>query len=68
MNERPSRVGFTTILGVLMMGLGTVVLVRLMLRGGEPLTPSLWLDLLFAAFFLVRGGMHLRRRQVRSRY
>ncbi len=68
MNMQPSRVGFTTILGAIMMGLGILVLGRLLLRGGEPLTPSLWLDLLFALFFLVRGGMHLRRQPARQRY
>lgn len=68
MNTQAPRVGFTTILGAVMMGLGILVLARLLVRGGEPLTPSPWLDLLFAAFFLVRGGMHLRRRQARPRY
>jgi hypothetical protein len=42
-----------------MVGLGLFVLLRLLATGGEPLTARLWLDLAFALFFLVRGGLYL---------
>jgi hypothetical protein len=55
----PTRnvVGLT--LGTIMVGLGLFVLLRLLATGGEPLTARLWLDLAFALFFLVRGGLYL---------
>jgi hypothetical protein len=44
-----------------MCGLGAFIAIRLIVRGGEPLTQSLALDLVFAAFFGVRGGMYLSK-------
>ena len=48
------------ILGVLMTALGAYVALRPLLGSGRPVTSSRWLDMAFAALFLVRGAMHLR--------
>lgn len=47
-------------LGAVMVGLGLFIALRLIATGGRPLSPSLWLDVVFALFFLLRGGMHFR--------
>lgn len=47
------------VVGVLMIGLALFLVVRQVLPQG-PVTSSRWLDLAFAAFFLVRGGMNVR--------
>lgn len=54
------RVVLSIVLGAVMAGLGLLIIARLIVRGGEPMSPSIWLDLLFALFFLFRGGTHLR--------
>ncbi len=63
----PPRTYFGLALGALMVGLGLYVVLRLMATAGRPLTGRLWLDVAFAVFFLVRGGLYLynlgRRRQ-----
>ncbi len=54
------RIVLSTVLGVIMAGLGVLIIVRLIAFSGVPISPSIWLDLLFAAFFLFRGWTHLR--------
>jgi hypothetical protein len=49
------------VIGAVMVGLGIFVVVRLLAMGLRPLTGRAWLDLAFAALFLLRGGMYLKR-------
>ncbi|HKO15236.1 MAG TPA: hypothetical protein VJU87_03300 [Gemmatimonadaceae bacterium] len=49
------------LLGVVMLGLGLYLALHPLWSHGRSVTPSLWLDMAFAAFFLLRGVMHLRR-------
>jgi len=42
-----------------MLGLGLYALGRPLLGSGAPVTSSRTIDLAFAAFFLLRGGMYL---------
>ena len=51
---------FKLALGVLMIGLGSYVAIRPLLPGHRAITPSRWLDVVFAAFFIIRGAMHVR--------
>jgi hypothetical protein len=54
-------------IGGVMAALGVFIAVRLLAFGRAPLTGTGWLDLAFAAFFLVRGGLQYRRwRQARE--
>jgi hypothetical protein len=62
-----ARATLSLVLGVLMIGLGAFVVGRLAYTGGQPLSPSIWLDAAFALFFLVRGAMHLRQARRASR-
>jgi hypothetical protein len=48
-------------IGAVMVGLGLFVALRLPMTGGRTLTGKLWLDLAFALFFLVRGGLYFSR-------
>lgn len=43
-----------------MIGLGAFVALRPLWAGPRPLTDSRWLDIAFAAFFLIRGIMNVR--------
>ena len=57
------KIGY--VIGAVMIVLGAFVLVRLLLRGGEPLTGTLLLDLAFGLFFIARGALYfwtVRRR------
>jgi hypothetical protein len=56
------------VLGVLMIALGLYVALRPLVAPGRPLTGRLWLDVAFAALFLLRGAMNVRsaRRAARS--
>jgi hypothetical protein len=49
------------LLGLGMLGLALYVLGRPLVGGGAPVTSSRGLDLAFAAFFGLRGGMYLWR-------
>ena len=51
---------FVLVLGVVLFLLGAFVALRLVVAPGRPLTGRLWLDLAFAALFLVRGAMNVR--------
>ena len=55
-----ARTYLGAVLGTVMAGLGLFVVVRLAAMGQPPLTGALWLDIAFALFFLVRGGMYFR--------
>lgn len=48
------------IIGVLMIGLAIFLLSRPLFPPGTPVTTARWLDVAFAAFFLLRGGMNVR--------
>lgn len=47
------------VLGGIMLALGVFIALRPLL-GMRPVTQQLWLDLVFAAFFMLRGGMNIR--------
>ena len=51
---------FRVVLGVAMILLGAYVALHPLWAHGRPVTSSLWLDMLFAAVFLLRGAMNLR--------
>jgi len=53
------RRNLSLVLGVLMVALGLYALLWPLVTGA-PVSSSRWLDLGFAAFFLVRGGFYLR--------
>jgi len=48
------------VLGWVMIALGLYVVVHPLLSHGRPVTQSIWLDMAFAAVFLLRGVMNLR--------
>ena len=60
-----SRLAF--ILGVVMILLGIFVALRPLLVPGRPLTGRVWLDVAFAALFLIRGVMNVRAAQAAAR-
>jgi hypothetical protein len=55
---------FSSLLGALMIALGAVValapLLAPLLLHRPSITPSRWLDMVFAFFFIVRGVMNVR--------
>lgn len=55
------------VLGWVMIGLGLFVALHPLWSHGRPVTTSIWLDMAFAAVFLVRGVMNLRFRRRRPR-
>ena len=56
-----ARTTIGLVIGAVMMGLGIFVIVRLLAMELRPLTGRVWLDVAFAALFLLRGGMYLAR-------
>jgi hypothetical protein len=48
------------VLGWIMIALGAYVAIHPLWSHGKPVTTSLWLDMAFAAVFLLRGLMNLR--------
>ena len=48
------------VLGVVMIGLGSYVAIRPLIPGQRAITTYRWLDVAFAAFFILRGAMHVR--------
>ena len=48
------------VIGSVMLALGAFVALRPLWSGPAPLTGSRWLDVAFAAFFLIRGVMTIR--------
>ena len=48
------------VLGWIMILLGAYVAVHPLWSHGKPVTTSLWLDMAFAAVFLLRGVMNIR--------
>lgn len=56
------------VLGWVMVALGTYVALHPLWSHGKPVTMSIWLDMAFAALFLLRGAMNLRsvRRKAQS--
>ena len=48
------------VLGWIMIVLGAYVAVHPLWSHGKPVTTSLWLDMAFAAVFLLRGFMNIR--------
>lgn len=57
---RSARGSIALVLGVVMVALGAWLLVSAFLLRRGPVTSSVWLDLAFALFFILRGGMNLR--------
>jgi uncharacterized membrane protein HdeD (DUF308 family) len=47
-------------IGLVMMAIGAFVAFRPFWAGPRPLSSSRWLDVAFAAFFLIRGLMNVR--------
>jgi len=59
------RVTIGAIISGVMIALGTFILIRLLVRPGQPLTMSLMLDVAFGLFFIGRGAVYfwtVRRR------
>ena len=48
------------VLGWIMIALGAYVAIHPLWSHGKPVTTSIWLDMAFAAVFLLRGLMNLR--------
>lgn len=48
------------VLGWIMIALGAYVAVHPLWAHGRPVTTSIWLDMAFAAVFLLRGYMNVR--------
>jgi hypothetical protein len=65
---RSARGRIALILGVVMVALGAWLLASVLILGRPPVSSSRWLDVAFAAFFILRGGMNLAsgRRTVRG--
>jgi uncharacterized membrane protein HdeD (DUF308 family) len=61
------RSTFVLVLGVLMIALGLYVAIRPLLGAGRPLTGARWLDIAFAAVFLLRGVMNVQAARRRPR-
>ncbi len=61
-----ARITFT--IGSVMIALGLFIALRPLWVGPQPLSASRWLDMAFAAFFLLRGWMNIStaRRQARA--
>jgi hypothetical protein len=57
------------VLGVIMIVLGAIVALHPLWAPGRSLTGSVWMDMAFAALFLLRGLMNVRsaKRVVRPR-
>ena len=56
---RSARGRIALVLGVLMVALGAWLLASVLILGRPPVTSSRWLDVAFASFFILRGGMNL---------
>ncbi len=54
------RARFVFGLGVAMILLGVWIAIRPLIPPSRPITSERWLDVAFAAFFLIRGGMNVR--------
>lgn len=55
-----TRSRITLLVGVVMVLLGAFIALRPLWAGPQPLSASRWLDVGFAAFFLLRGGMNIQ--------
>jgi hypothetical protein len=55
----PVRAVLSLVLGVLMLGLGSFVALRPLWSHGVAFTGTLWLDVAFAAVFILRGLMNV---------
>lgn len=51
---------FGLLIGIVMVALGAFIALHPLWSHGRPFTASMWLDLVFALFFLLRGTMYLR--------
>ncbi len=56
----PRRNRVVLVIGLVMMALGAFVALRPLWAGRQPLTAARWLDVAFAAFFLLRGWLNVR--------
>jgi hypothetical protein len=57
----------TLVLGVIMFGIGVYVGVRPLWTHNSILTGARWLDMAFAAVFMLRGGLNVRTALSRRR-
>jgi hypothetical protein len=55
-----TRARVVLVIGAVMMALGSYIALRPLWVGPRPLSASRWLDVAFAAFFLLRGWMNVR--------
>ena len=55
-----TRYRIVLVIGVAMMALGAFIALRPFWVGPVPLSSSRWIDMAFAAFFLLRGLMNVR--------
>lgn len=54
------RATIVLVIGLIMVGLGAYIALRLLWMGGAPMTGTRWLDLAFGAFFAFRGALNIR--------
>ena len=55
-----TRAAIVLVIGLIMVGLGAYIALRLLWMGGAPLTGTRWLDVAFGAFFVFRGALNIR--------
>ena len=55
-----TRYKVVLVIGIAMMALGCYIALRPFWAGRTPMSSSRWIDMAFAAFFLIRGVMNLR--------
>ena len=55
-----TRARIVIAIGVVMVALGAYIALRPLWAGPRPLSASRWLDMAFAAFFMLRGWMNVR--------
>ena len=58
--SRGARGTTLLVIGVVKIALGGFLALRPLFRPGRPITSAAWLDMVFAAFFLLRGGWNVR--------
>jgi len=56
----PVRYRIVLVIGLAMMALGAYIALRPLWAGPAPMSSSRWIDMAFAAFFLIRGLMNVQ--------
>jgi hypothetical protein len=58
-----NRARLLMVIGAIMVGIGLWVSYRRFMPGQDPIGSNLWIDVGFVVFFLLRGGMNIRKAQ-----